>query len=49
MRQYDDKSFQVILRRVRKDLLNDDNIAIQKSKVIVIILTMNPDNQMVMI
>ncbi len=43
MRQYDNQLFQAMLTRRRRGLFNNDNIAILKSKVAVMIPILNPD------
>lgn len=47
IRQYDEKSFQIILTRARKNLLNNNDITIPNNKVLVIISISNPDKQIV--
>ncbi len=49
MRQYDNKPFQVMLTRERKSLLNNDNVAILNSKIVVTISVPNPDEQVVIV
>ncbi len=49
MRQHDDKLFQAMLTRVRRSLLNNDNVAILNSKVAVTIPILNPDEQVVIV
>ncbi len=49
MRQHNDKSFQAILTRARRGLLNNDDIAILNSKVAVTIPILNPDEQVVIV
>ncbi len=43
MRQYDNKLFQAILTRARRDLLNNDDVVILNNKVAVTIPILNPD------
>ncbi len=49
MQQYDDKLFQEILTRARRNLLNNDNIIILNSKVVIMILILNLDKHIVII
>ncbi len=49
MRQHDDKPFQAMLTKARTDLLNNDNITILNSKVVVTIPILNPDEQVVIV
>ena len=49
MQQYDNKPFQTMLPKARKSLLNNNNIAIQNSKIVVTIPILNPDEQVVIV
>ncbi len=49
MRQHDDKPFQAMLRRARRGLLDNNDVAILYSKVVVMIPILNPDEQVVIV
>lgn len=43
MRQHDDKSFQAMLTKARKDLLNNNDVVILNNKVAITISILNPE------
>ncbi len=49
IQQYDNKLFQAMFTRARKDLLNNDNIIILNSKVALTIPILNPDEPVVIV
>ena len=49
MQQHNDKPFQVMLRRARKGLFNNDNIAILNNKVAATIFIYNANEQVVIV
>lgn len=49
MQQHNNKPFQAMLKRARKGLLNNDNVAILKNKVAATIFIYNADEQVVIV
>ncbi len=49
MQQHDDKLFQAMLTRARRDLLNNNNVAILNNKIALMIPILNLDKQVVIV